>query len=118
MKCGRQLLNNSYLKLLVEQDKIFKELTGDDYNTFLQYAQICRKEDDVDGLGASVRKLSLIGYRNAAIIMIRAKDNTFWAAVGGGNDIHYYTNDKSAKGIPKTIASWREPDEYWKKTIK
>jgi len=89
-----------------EQEKIFKELTGEYYIEFIQYAQFYTDEEELDGLGFSVRKFGLRGDFNAAIVMINQKDNTVLAAVEGADAIYYFTNNKEFTNPPDTIKKW------------
>lgn len=109
----KKILNNSNpsakevgLVYSDEQEAMFKELTGDYYNEFIQYAQFYTDEEDVDEIGADVRLFHLRGYSNASIVMINQNDNTIMAAIDGGDAIYYFTNNKAFTNPPKTIEKW------------
>lgn len=89
-----------------QQEAIFKELTGDHYDEFIQYAQFYTDEEDLDEIGAKVRTFHLRGYSNAAIVMINEKDNAIIAAIDGGDAVYYFTNNKIYTNPPKTIEKW------------
>lgn len=89
-----------------EQDELFKELTGEYYDTFINYAQIYGDEKDIDGIGAKVRVFGIQGFFNTSIVMINPKDNSIIAAIDNGDAIYYFTNNKKYENLPKTIQNW------------
>lgn len=89
-----------------EQEKELKELTGEYYDTFIQYAQFYSDGEDLDNVGANVRIFGIRGYYSAAIVMINEKDNIIIAAVDGGEAIYYFTNNKLYSDLPETIQQW------------
>jgi len=89
-----------------EQENIFKKLTGEYYDAFIQNAQYYTDEEDLDQIGADVRVFRVLGYFNTAIVMINQEDNMILAAVDGGDFIYYFTNNKNYLNPPKTIIKW------------
>ncbi len=89
-----------------EQETIFKELTGEYYNTFIQYAQFYADEEDLDKMGADVRTFGMLGYTNAAIVMINQRNNTILAAIEVGDTVYYFSNNQNYTHPPKTIKDW------------
>lgn len=91
-----------------EQERIFKELTGEHYKDFINYAQYYSEEEEVKEVGFSVRYFGLRGYFNAAIVMINQTDNTILAAVEWADAIYYFANNKAYTNPPDTIKIWCE----------
>lgn len=89
-----------------EQEAIFKEMTGEHYDTFISYAQYYSEEQDLDDMGVTVRTFGLRGYSNAAIVMINETDDIILVAVDGGDGVYYFTNHPDFKDPPKTIKNW------------
>lgn len=89
-----------------EQEKIFKTLTGDMYDTFIDYAQYYFEEDN-DYRGYRLRTFGLRGYSNAAVVMLNNKKNYIIAAVDSSSGVYYYTNDENyKKKPPEFIKEW------------
>lgn len=94
-----------------EQENEFSKLVGEDSKLFLDTAQICRSEEDLDGYGADVHVWWVKGLAglNESIIMI-LPDGKICAAVIdlSNNNVKVYTNAEYIKQVPKTIEKWRE----------
>lgn len=89
-----------------EQEKIFKNLTGEHYDEFIAYAQYCGEEEDLDEIGAVVRTFGSRGYNNAGIVMIIEEDNTILAMIGSEDGMRYFTNNDKYTTPPKTMKNW------------
>ncbi|MGE5416321.1 MAG: hypothetical protein ACM3UZ_06115 [Acidobacteriota bacterium] len=100
------------------QEEAFRDLVGDDYNSFRDCFNLCHLEDDLDGFGASVHaghvRGSAPGYN--AIVMV-TPDNRIWAAVindDRSDNILYFTNTKDVCKLPKTIVEWCSNSQFRK----
>lgn len=89
-----------------DQEKIFKDLTGDMYDVFIDYAQYYSDEENYYE-NYRIRTFGLLGYSNAAVVMLDNEKNNIIAAVDSGSGVHYYTNDEEHEnGLPKFIEEW------------
>ncbi|WP_432663724.1 hypothetical protein R9X47_24455 [Wukongibacter baidiensis] len=89
-----------------EQEKIFKDLTGDMYDTFIDYAQFYFDEES-NYKNYRIRTFGLLSWSDIAVVMLDNKRNHIIAAIDSGEGVHYYTNDKDwHKKPPKFIEEW------------
>jgi hypothetical protein len=96
-----------------ENDRVFAQLTGKDYETFASTCQMVEEIDDLDGFGAKARACSVRGLYTSmdSIIMTTASGKIYAAVIDaeGDSKVLYFTNDPRYAGIlPKTIDHWRE----------
>lgn len=91
------------------EDEAFREMTGVDYELFLNTAHLGYEDEDRDGLGAKVRRWRVRGLtgHNESIVMF-LPDGTLCAAVlDPDNEVFkVYTNAGEIKTPPKTILAW------------
>ncbi|PKH25384.1 hypothetical protein CIG19_06010 [Enterobacterales bacterium CwR94] len=95
-----------------ELDKAFRELTGSEYQAYVDTANSFVYSNDLDEMGATVLTLWVKGAANkqAAVIMY-TQDHQIWAMRAFPDEkrhvrIHYLTTEKSGP-VPKTLAGWR-----------
>ncbi|NLA87099.1 MAG: hypothetical protein GX847_07440, partial [Clostridiales bacterium] len=92
-----------------EQDNAFRDMTGADYDLFLNTAHLGAEEEDKDGLDAKVYRWwirGLAGY-NESIVMFLPGSRLCAAAFDPENNIvRIYTNDEGISSAPKTILAW------------
>lgn len=94
-------------------DARFRALVGEEYQQFVDTANVYIYQDDLDNIGASVISMWLRGAANThnAIIMYTATD--IWAAriapdAHGKNQLHYFsTRGDDLRTMPRTLAGWR-----------
>lgn len=123
------VIENNFVKLDVfpniALDRKFKELTGKDYETFLNSFHLIYDEPDLDGLDAKAFSACVRGIcpYMAGIIMYDKK-GTMWAAVIQSSDdsdktvINYYTNDAARTDkLPKTIENWANEKKELNKNV-
>ncbi|MGN6647052.1 MAG: hypothetical protein ACTHJT_11035 [Cytophaga sp.] len=93
-----------------EQDSLFKNLVGDDYDLFVNSTQLTSESDDLDSLHATVTASGVRGlFTSMENIIMIDKKNMIWAAVIDGDEVLYFTNSSAYKNkLPQTIESWRE----------
>jgi len=93
-----------------EQDSIFKELVGTNYDLFVNSTQLTSNPDDLDSLHATIHASGVRGmYTFMANIVMIDQANTIWAAAIHDNQVFYFTNSESYKNkLPKTIDAWRD----------
>jgi hypothetical protein len=91
------------------QEKIFRGLVGDYYETFLNSTQLVTEETDLDKLHAKVFASGIRGlFSFMENIIMYNKSNEFWAAVIVDEEVFYFTNSKKfEKELPQTIEKWR-----------
>lgn len=95
-------------------DKQFRAVADDDYQAFVNTANVYIYQDDIDNIGARVVSMWVRGAANrqTAIIMY-TPEGKFWAArispaQDGTLQMHYYTSQsKDEKLMPRTITSWK-----------
>ncbi len=89
-----------------EMDKLFKKITGDDYERFIAYTQYVNYEEiTLDGKPAFTGKSYLRGMPGMCCYIISG--NNIYAAVNDYENICYYTNDaKYAEKLPEPMAEW------------
>lgn len=93
----------------LSEDSIFKRLTKEDYNLFLNSTQLTSDDDDLDKFNAKVKSSGVRGLFTIMenIIMIDSSKN-IWAAVIDDNKVLYFTSNKDYQNkLPKTIEEWR-----------
>lgn len=96
------------------RDKQFRALTGDDYQKFVETANVYIYQEDIDNIGARVLSMWVRGAANrqTAIIMY-TPEGKIWAArispsALGKLQLHYYTSEnKEVKFMPRTLVSWK-----------
>jgi len=91
----------------INQDRIFRKLVKDDYNSFILNLHLLddQKCNEIDNLEAEIISGFVRGCPSMRAIIMYTKDNRFWAAVTKDNGINYYTNTESTTA-PKTIQAW------------
>lgn len=95
-------------------DKQFREMVGDDYQNFVDTANVYVYQEDMDKLGARVLSMWLQGAanRHMAIIMYTPSGD-MWAAriapdKSGAIQLHYYsTKGNDQKQMPRTLVNWK-----------
>ncbi|HEY1844311.1 MAG TPA: hypothetical protein VGL07_18350 [Buttiauxella sp.] len=95
-------------------DKEFREIVGNDYQAFVDTANVYIYQEDVDNIGARVVSMWVRGAANTrtAIIMY-TPEGKLWAAriapsAEGKLQLHYYTSeDKDLKKMPRTLLGWK-----------
>jgi hypothetical protein len=94
------------------QEAELKRLAGADYVLFVNSFQLIAEDQDLDGLGATVRSGAVRGlFTEMEAIVMTAKPGRIWAAVidSGSQAVKYFTNDPAWRSrLPKTIEHWRE----------
>ncbi len=96
------------------RDLQFRALTGDDYQKFVETANVYIYQEDIDNIGARVLSMWVHGAANrrTAIIMYTPAGK-IWAArispaANGELELHYYTSEnKDPKFMPRTLVSWK-----------
>lgn len=93
------------------QDKILRQLAGDDYQQFVDSFQLTSDVDDLDKLGAKGVSGGVRGlFTEMEAIVLYRPDGKMWAAVidSDSGSVKYFTNDPGwAKKLPKTFDQWR-----------
>ncbi len=95
-------------------DDKFRALVGDDYQNFVNSANVYIYQNDIDNIGARVISMWVQGAANkhTAIVMYTPKGE-IWAglispAKGGGLMFSYYSTDGSdQRHMPRTLAGWK-----------
>lgn len=95
-------------------DDKFRALVGDDYQNFVNSANVYIYQDDIDNIGARVISMWVQGSANkrTAILMYTPKGE-IWAgrispAKEGGLLFSYYSTDGSdQRKMPRTLAAWK-----------
>jgi hypothetical protein len=89
-----------------EMEKVFRELTGDDFENFISYTHFVQYEDiTLDGKPASAGSSYLRGMPGMCFYIVA--DNKIYAAYSDYERIHYYTNDmKYAEKMPVPMQEW------------
>lgn len=96
------------------RDQQFRQLVGDDYQNFVDTANVYIYSEDFDNIGARVISMWVRGASNtrAAIIMY-TPEGDMWAArivpdKNGQLAMRYYSSkNKSEQMMPRTLASWK-----------
>ena len=92
----------------------FRALVGEDYQNFVDSANVYIYQNDIDNIGARVLSMWVQGAANSrtAIIMYTPKGE-IWAGrispvKGGGLELRYYSTDGSdQRKMPRTLAAWK-----------
>ncbi len=92
-----------------EQDDAFRDMTGEDYDLFLNTAHLGSEVEDQDGLGAEVYRWwvrGIAGY-NVSIVMF-LPDGGLCAAVfiPDNSVVRIYTDADGISSVPMTILTW------------
>jgi hypothetical protein len=102
------LLNMGYVPDEAHDDAM-RTMTGEDYELFLDTAQIREDREDIDGLGAEVFNWWVFGFSgsNESIVMF-LPDGRLCAAVIDPKltEFKVYTNAEYITAIPETIWAW------------
>lgn len=114
-KDPRPLMTLLTMKILPDEatDARFRKLVGEEYQQFVNTANVYIYQEDLDNIGASVIGMWLRGSANShnAIIMYTATD--LWAARivrnGKGEKVlHYFsTKGNDFHTMPRTLMNWR-----------
>lgn len=94
-------------------DERFRALVGDEYQRFVDTANIYIYQDDLDNVGATVVSMWVRGAANThmAIVMYTASD--IWAARAEPDDhgtltfSYFSTQGNDAAKMPRTLAEWK-----------
>lgn len=93
------------------QDKILRQLTGADYQQFVDSMQLISEVQDLDKLGVKGVSGGVRGlFTEMEGIVLYRPDGKMWAAVidSDSGGVKYFTNDPAwAKKLPKSIDQWR-----------
>ncbi|MFJ5983172.1 hypothetical protein ACIQCX_19870 [Enterobacter cancerogenus] len=95
-------------------DEKFRALVGEDYQNFVDSANVYIYQNDIDNIGARVLSMWVQGAANSrtAIIMYTPKGE-IWAGrispvKNGGLELRYYSTDGSdQRKMPRTLAAWK-----------
>ncbi|MFP2238825.1 lysozyme inhibitor LprI family protein [Pseudescherichia vulneris] len=95
-------------------DDKFRSLVGEDYQNFVNSANVYIYQNDIDNIGARVLSMWVLGAANSrtAIIMYTPKGE-IWAGrispvKGGGLEFHYFSTDGSdPRKMPRTLVAWK-----------
>ncbi|NIF59537.1 hypothetical protein F3J27_14740 [Enterobacter sp. Ap-916] len=98
----------------VETDNRFREMVGNDYQNFVDAANVYIYQDDIDNIGAKVIAMWVRGEanRHTAIIMY-TPEGKMWAArtspgKKGGQEAKFYrSKSNEADPLPRTIRGWK-----------
>ncbi|WP_312629474.1 hypothetical protein [Scandinavium sp.] len=94
-------------------DKRFHDLVGDDYEKFVDTANVYIYQDDLDNIGATVVGMWVRGAANIQNAVIMYTKNDIWAAridsdKEGKPQLHYFsTQGNELRTMPRTFQSWR-----------
>lgn len=94
-------------------DDRFRALVGDDYQQFVNTANVYLYQQDLDNIGASVISLWLRGAANSHNAIIMYTPGDIWAGrispdEKGNRQLHYFsTKGGDIKTMPRTLVSWR-----------
>lgn len=93
-----------------EQEKIFKNIVGDDYEHFICYTEEVSYENKIlDGEKVKAGESFSKGYPRGCYYIISSK--YIYAAYNGYDSIVYYTNDPNyATSLPKPMSDWADKD--------
>lgn len=97
-------------------DQKFRALVGDDYQQFVDTANVFIYENDRDNMGATVVSMWLRGAANRQTAMIiYTPQGDIWAArlfpparPGGKLQMHYFTTRDDKTRLPRTLDIWKE----------
>ncbi|WP_227317962.1 lysozyme inhibitor LprI family protein [Cedecea davisae] len=95
-------------------DTRFREMVGEDYQRFVDTANVYIYQDDIDNIGAKVISMWVRGQanRHTAIIMY-TPEGKMWAArtapgKNGVQEAKFYRSKGNEKGpLPRTLQSWK-----------
>jgi len=96
-----------------KMDERFRALVGDDYQKFVDTANVYIYHDDIDNIGASVITMWVRGAANTRTAIIMYTASNIWAARiepdGQGKLAFswFTTQDKKVAKMPRTIAEWK-----------
>jgi hypothetical protein len=91
------------------QEDAFKAMVGDDYELFLNTANICTDKDDLDGLGAVVTMWWVHGFGDyyESMLMVMPDGGLCAGVIDNDNTvIKVFTDDSEITSVPKTIQAW------------
>jgi len=89
-----------------EMAEVFREITGDDFETFISYTQTVHYEDIIlDGKPAKAGKSYLRGMPGMCFYIVA--ESNIYAAYTDYDCIRYYTNDsRYASELPEPMREW------------
>ena len=92
-----------------ENDRVFAQLTGKDYEKFAETCQLIFAIDDLE-FGAKVHACGVRGlFTFMESIIMTTASGKIYAAVIDDPKVLYFTNDPRYAGtLPKTIDNWRD----------
>ncbi|MGX5088953.1 hypothetical protein [Enterobacter sp. UPMP2052] len=95
-------------------DEKFRALVGEDYQNFVDSANVYIYQNDIDNIGARVLSMWVQGAANSrtAIIMYTPKGEIWAGRISpvkvGGLELRYYSTDGSdQRKMPRTLAAWK-----------
>lgn len=94
-------------------DTRFRDLVGEDYQKFVDTANVYIYQEDSDNVGATVISMWIRGAANSQTSIIMYTQNDIWAArVEPGSDgklafTYFSTRNKDPRKMPRTIADWK-----------
>lgn len=95
-------------------DNKFRALVGEDYQNFVNSANVYIYQNDIDNIGAKVLSMWVQGAANSrtAIIMYTPKGEIWAGRISpvkkGGLALHYYsTEGNDQRKMPRTLAAWK-----------
>ncbi|MGM0897057.1 MAG: hypothetical protein ACQEV0_04105 [Bacillota bacterium] len=96
--------------LTEKEDKLFREIVGEDYPSFVENMMITHTKEDIDGLQTTVTSGFIRGVATMNAVMM-INDRYVYAALPSEEHygINFYTNDPRYKEqVPMTIRKWTE----------
>ena len=93
----------------IKDDSLFRLLTKDNYDLFVNSTQLTSEDEDFDSFNAKVFSSGVRGlYMEMENIIIVDSSKNLWAAVIDDHRVLYFSNHKDyTNKIPKTIEKWR-----------
>ena len=94
-------------------DARFRTLVGDDYQRFVDSANVYIYHEDIDNIGATVLSMWVRGAANTRTAIIMFTKSNIWAARvepdGNGKLTFSYfsTQGNAVAKMPRTIAEWK-----------
>ncbi|MGL5698082.1 MAG: hypothetical protein ACRCYL_02085, partial [Kluyvera sp.] len=94
-------------------DDRFRTLVGEDYQKFVDTANIYIYQDDIDNVGATVVSMWVRGAANSRTAIIMYTANNIWAArvepdASGKLRFSYFsTQGNDVTKMPRTLAGWK-----------
>ena len=94
-------------------DERFRTLVGEDYQKFVDTANVYIYQDDLDNIGATVVSMWVRGAANSHTAIIMYTQSDIWAArverdSSGKLQLYYFsTKGNDVKNMPRTLAGWK-----------